>query len=221
MSNFSLKWKSFWEGKTSPLHTYDNENYYAAYGKELSVLYDNFEYSSVLEIGCGNGVLYPYLGFSQKLYVGVDLSQSMLENFRAKYPHDNIKLLSINPGVIFKDNNKYDLIFQNGVIQYFDNKMVQDFFESSYEMLNKGGKIVIGSIPWKLCKRGYYFGEFRPNNSSFLGKAYSYIMAYKSVMGQWYSFFNFRKIAKQHSLKVEFFGSLLYPYRFHVVFTKE
>lgn len=221
MSNFSLKWKSFWEGKISPLHTYDDESYYSTYGKELSVLYDSFEYGSVLEIGCGNGALYPYLGFSQKSYVGVDLSQSMLKNFREKHPNANIKLLSINPGSVFKDQRKCDLIFQNGVIQYFDDKMVNEFFSASYDMLNQGGKIVIGSIPWKLCKRGYYFGEFRPNRSSFLGKVYSYIIAYKSLMGRWYSFSDFRKIAKKHSLTVEFFGSLLYPYRFHVVFTKE
>jgi cyclopropane fatty-acyl-phospholipid synthase-like methyltransferase len=221
MTKFSLSWKSFWEGKTSPLHTHNDENYYRSYGKELSVLYDNFDYQSILEIGCGNGALYPYLGFLHKSYLGVDLSQSMLDTFREKHSDVNINLVLINPGVIFKDDNTYDLIFQNGVIQYFDHKMVQDFFSASSEMLNKGGKIVIGSIPWKLCKKGYHFGEFRPNNSSFLGKVYSYIMASKSVMGRWYSFSDFRDIAKKHSLKVEFFGSLLYPYRFHVVFTKE
>lgn len=221
MNNSALKWKAFWEGQTSPLHTHNDENYYSSYGKELILLYDDFKYDSVLEIGCGNGALYPYLGFSDKSYVGVDLSQSMLENFREKYPNKNLDLIHIGAGEIYKDEKKYDLIFQNGVIQHFDNKMVEEFMAASYQMLAPGGRIVIGSIPWKLCKKGYYFGEFRPNKSSFIGKLYGYIMSYKSIMGNWYSFADFREFANKYSLKVEFFGSLLYPYRFHVVFTKE
>lgn len=221
MTRFTLKWKSFWEGQTSPLHTQNNEKYYALYGKELKILYDSFEYDTVLEVGCGNGALYAPLGFCDKSYLGVDLSQSMLRDFQGKYPDKDLNLALIEPGKIYKDNKKYDLIFQNGVIQYFDNNMVDKFISSSCEMLNPRGKIIIGSIPWKLCKKRYYFGEFRSNKTSFLGGCYGYIKSFQGTMGRWYSFSDFRKLADKYSLKVEFFGSLLYPYRFHVVFTKE
>ena len=221
MSEFSLKWKHFWDGKTSPLHTKNDEEYYSFYGKELSLLFDNLKYDSVLEVGCGNGALYPYLGFSTKHYVGIDLSKSMLDSFKKKHASENLELILVDAGEIYKDNKKYGLIFQNGVIQHFESNMVDEFISSSCEMLHTGGKIVIGSIPWQLCKKGYYFGEFRPSQSSFLGKVYGYLRSSQGAMGRWYSFSDFRKLANKYSLKVEFFGSLLYAYRFHVVFTKE
>ncbi len=221
MSKFSNKWKVFWEGKKCPLHSCDDDEYYKIYGQELSLLYNKFNFDSVLEVGCGNGVLYPHLGFIKKNYTGVDLSSTMIEDFKKRHPNKKIKLSVVEPGEIYKDKKFYDLIFQNGVIQHFDQTMLNEFMDVSYNMLNKGGKIVIGSIPWKLCKRKYYFRGFNQTKASYLAMLYSYLKSHKSAMGRWYSFSDFRTFTKKYPLKVEFFGSLLYPYRFHVVFTKE
>lgn len=215
-------WKEFWGDKTDPLHSYSNREYYESYGKELSVLLPP-KVDSILELGCGSGSLYEPLGFNKaNTYVGIDLSQSMLDKFRASYPD-----LSLLEGSAdnYKDNNKYDLIFTNGVIQYFSIDMLRKQISSALEMLTENGVIIHSSIPWKVMKKQYITGNLMPPYKSHNAKAFLLYWATsfgikKDNMGRWYSIRDFEEIANDFGLVVNFHGSMYYPYRFHATLKK-
>jgi SAM-dependent methyltransferase len=223
MTNKVDYWKDFWSDKKDPLHTCSDKNYYKNYGNELSVLLPEKNITSILELGCGSGSLYEPLGFNKAIsYVGVDLSQSMLDEFHLT--HANLALFQDSADA-YKDDNKYDLIFTNGLIQYLSLKMLKKQLRNALEMLNNEGVIIHSSIPWDIMKKQYITGNLMPPYAgSTIKKQLLYWMLYLGIkedsMGRWYSINDFRKIANEFNLEADFFGSMYYPYRFHVVLKK-
>lgn len=81
--------------------------------------------TKVLDVGCGNGLLYPFLSESRlpsSNYRGIDLSSRMIA--LAEHAHGGM-------GAVFEDSsfaaecergNKYDSIIFNGVLQFFDDQ---------------------------------------------------------------------------------------------------
>jgi predicted TPR repeat methyltransferase len=212
-------WRDFWGDKTDPLHTYKNQKHYSEYGKELSVLLPS-DVNAVLDLGCGSGALYKPLRFDKaKLYVGVDLSKSMLDEFQTDYP--NLSLHEGDAGA-YKDDNKYDLIFSNAVIQYFSLDMLRQQMEKALGMLSENGTIIHSSIPWKALQKKHAFGYLTyPYKSKGIKAALFYLanslgLMKNNTMGRWYSIEEFEKIAEEFGLSAKFHGSMYYPYRFHV-----
>lgn len=216
-------WKKFWADKTDPLHTYSDKNYYKNYGKELSVLLAQEGNESILELGCGSGALYKPLGFDKaKSYVGVDLSQSMLDEFHASRPSLPLYLDSADT---YKDNNKYNLIFTNGVIQYLSINMLRNQLSNALGMLTDNGIIVHSSVPWKPMKKQYITGNMMPPYKGGSVKKHTLYWALhlglkKDSMGRWYSVKDFEALAEEFGLNAKFYGSMFYPYRFHVTLKK-
>ena len=215
-------WKAFWEYKTDPLHTHSDKQYYNDYGRELSVLLPS-KINAVLELGCGSGSLYEPLGFDKaSIYVGIDLSESMLGEFRSAHPELTLQQGSADT---YKDNNRYDLIFTNGVIQYLSVDMLRNQIRNALDMLAEDGIIIHSSIPWKIMKKQYAIGHLMPPYGKRGIKAYIYYWATslglkKDSMGRWYSISDFKNMASEFDLTVRFYGSMYYPYRFHVILKK-
>lgn len=216
-------WKKFWDNKKDPLHTQSNSKYYKDYGKEISTLIPS-NVSTVLELGCGSGSLYEPLGFDKLAsYVGIDLSEGMLQEFNSMYPDIVLHQGSADS---YKDSNLYDLIFTNGVIQYLSLDMLKRQIKNALTMLNDGGMIIHSSIPWKAMRRNYIAGKLMPPYIQRHGfKVNMYCLATllglkKDSMGRWYSIEDFEKTADEFGLTVAFYGSMYYPYRFHVVLKK-
>jgi cyclopropane fatty-acyl-phospholipid synthase-like methyltransferase len=211
-------WQKFWRDKTDPLHTHNNKNYYENYGKELSLLLPS-QVKSVLELGCGSGSLYEPLGFNKvEHYVGIDLSVKMLDTFRETYPG---LLLLEGRADTYKDNNKYDLIFTNGVIQYLSKEMLKEQINNALTMLTENGVIIHSSIPWKVLKKHYFLGQLMPpyklnGVKACLSYIASSIGLKKDKMGHWYSTCDVEEIANDFDLSAKYYGSMYYPYRFHV-----
>ncbi|MDJ0617904.1 MAG: methyltransferase domain-containing protein [Calothrix sp. MO_192.B10] len=211
------KWSKYWQGLKTPLHQYDTNEHYQQYAAELKILFGNHMPSTVLEIGCGNGDLYEYLNFDRaKLYKGVDFSHSMLENFREKYPNIDVECCD---GSGYFDDQKYNLIFSNGVVQYFDDQMLRQHFANAKKMMNDDSYFVCASIPWKAQKFRYMNGELRVNHD--INILNGYINSLKNIlknqMGIWYDLSTIKKIAATYNMSVEFYGSMHYMYRFHAV----
>ena len=96
------------------------------------------KYTNVLDVGCGTGILYPYLKEKFKNYTGIDISPKMIEVAFRKYPSGNF----INCNFYnFKSKKKYDLIIVFNSFPHFIER--KKFFKKALSFLNKKGKLII------------------------------------------------------------------------------
>jgi SAM-dependent methyltransferase len=220
MSGFAHRWKAFWDNKVVPMHTKDDDEHYVPLSQELVILFHETRSRSVLEIGCGNGALYKHLGFDRvETYKGVDFSQSMLDRFRQTFPQ--VSLVAAN-GHTYQDDNKYDLIFSHGLVQYFDRPMLDEHLKHAANMLAPQGTIVCASVPWKCFRARYLQGKFARRPRSITKMLLGYLRyPFLDAMGHWFEWADFETFGRRHGLSVRFFGSLHYPYRFHAVLRRD
>lgn len=216
-------WNRFWKGKRHPLHGSSTPEYYDRYADELKVLFRKNGYKRILELGCGSGVFYKRLGFNgANYYKGIDFSESMLEEFERTFPDVVLQSASAHE---YLDDNKYDLIFSNGVMQHLDRNMLRNHFLNADKMLSEDGEIIDASIPWKTHRMAYRKRKLTPPYNSLNKAAIKSVTALmlemagtrKDSMGRWYTPHQVAETAKEFGLRVEFFGSMHYPYRFHAV----
>jgi len=210
------RWFDFWTGCTSPLWRFDTPDYYRLYAAELRALFPEPPPARVLELGCGDGALFPFFGFPVSCYTGVDFSRSMLQAFSER--HHGVRLVCA-AAQDYSDDCRYELVFSNGLLQYLDRGMLRSHLLGATRMLAPGGRLVCGSIPWRARRWGYYFGSLAdgapPRGPVQLAKAAR--NAVRNPIGYWYSLAEFRALAREHGLTVEFYGSLVHLYRFHAV----
>ena len=153
-------WNRFWSGKRHPLHGFAAPEHYDRYADELKALFRKDGYGRVLELGCGTGIFYKRLGFnSVDYYKGTDLSESMLEEFRRSSPDVVLQRASAHD---YLDDNKYDLIFSNGVMQHLDRNMLRSHFLHADKMLSDDGEIIDASLPWKTHRKAYRMRKLTP-----------------------------------------------------------
>ena len=186
----------------------------------MAILIGSSTGAYILEIGCGTGALFDHLGFNQcARYVGVDVSESMINEFKQNFPDVNVRVAD---GESYFDDLKYDLIFSNGVIQHFTKDMMELHISNSVKMLNPGGRIVDAMVPWKEARSTYAKGILTGSpNPGLMRSAKGRVAQLRdSFMGRWYSAEELYSYAVKYQLSLNFHGSLHYPYRLHVVYTK-
>ena len=68
------RWGKFWNKQTTPLHRYNDPLWYKLYAEEINLILQTSGYNdgAVLEMGCGNGALFPFLNINKENYTGVD-----------------------------------------------------------------------------------------------------------------------------------------------------
>lgn len=96
------------------------------------------EYNKVLDVGCGSGIAYKYLHRKFKEYIGIDVSNEMINISKNKFPKTKFvegRFEEHN----FKD--KFDLIFVFNTFPHILNKKL--FLKKAKKILTKSGKIVI------------------------------------------------------------------------------
>lgn len=212
------RWQAYWAVKVLPEHAQDTEELYRLHAQELRVLLGEKPLGRVLEIGCGNGALYSYLGFDQARYRGVDFSPSMLDVFRKRFP--GADLVQEEGSSYVEPGATYDLIFSDGVIQYFNTSMLDRHLACARTMMNQDSRLICGSIPWKAQRWRYYAGLFPPH---FLSHVFSLpLLLTRNALqgdpiGQWYRIRHIQKLAERNCFSVSFYGSLVYLHRFHAV----
>ncbi len=211
------KWERAWTRRDSAGHRADSPEFYRACAQELRILFGETSPKRVLEIGCGNGVLFEFLGFEDAQYKGVDFSPSLLAQFKSN--HTNVEL-ECGEGSSYRDaENKYDLIFSNEVVQYFDLPMLDRHFARARAMMHKDSVLVCAAIPWRLHRAHYDSGRFSETLSpSLLGAAKAKLARTLrgDSIGRWYELDEITSLAKKHAFSCEFYGSMFYFYRFHV-----
>ena len=216
------EFKDFWNQQTTPLHRYNDDKWFEIYAKEINLLIQTAGYKSgaVLETGCGNGGLYPYLDFDKNGYVGVDFSESLLNIFRVNHPGINLACADASAYV---SSDHYSLIFSNGVIQYFNRQMLDNYIENTMSMLDVGGILLIANVPWKAVKNDMYSGELFGvtdlNKIAPLKASISSLIGRDQGIGYWYNprdFFSYKHLCSGLSVH----GSLFHPYRFSIILKK-
>ena len=213
-------WSNFWSGKTSPLHREGTTDYLDKLAAELILILPSEGVRTVLEIGCGNGDLFRRLQFDTKKYFGIDLSESLLSQFRSSFPGVEVGRRS---GHDFRADRQFDLIFSHGVIQYFSPSMLDEHLGHARTMLADGGMIVHAGIPWKRARRDYRHQLLlSPARNSrrikmLVAGALERLGLRRDTMGYWYELSTLHRMAERHRLMVSFAGSINYPYRFHAL----
>ena len=224
-------WKAYWAQAETPQHRHDSDFWFERYANEIKeiVLSLNGNFSSVLELGCGNGRLSQKLPINWNNYVGVDFSDSLLTQYQENCPDLE---LCLDDASKYKTNRKFDLIFSNGLIQYLKKEELQELIFNSSRHLNEGGSLLLANIPYKRLRRGYNTAEIRPPyvdphkypiRNRFRNSLHKLLRRTKSAgdsLGTWYNPNEIIKLIRLIGGQPVVFGSLYHPYRFSIAMTK-
>ncbi len=151
--------KQFGKGDWDYLESSDEAQHYKTIIKFYSQQKNK---NSILDIGCGKGVLYKYLKESGSLsgndYMGIDLSENAINGAKERFPEINFQQLDFENGGIEK---KFDVIIFNESLYYFPlpMKIVQKCYSQN---LDKNGVFIISMFDynghehiWKKIEKKY------------------------------------------------------------------
>jgi cyclopropane fatty-acyl-phospholipid synthase-like methyltransferase len=205
----------FWKNQQSPLHSEANEFYYQKYADELRLLWRGRKMRSVLDLGCGNGDLYGPLGFdTAQDYVGVDFSPAMLAAFRRRYPELELHELAAEEA---SWSRRFDLIVCNGVVQYMNRASVAQLLGNCRAMSDNHTLTILGSIPLRRFRSEFITGRLAGRRPSLRERASWMIRRWQSDgIGKWWEIEEIRELSEDAGFACTVFGSIHYPYRFHV-----
>jgi lipopolysaccharide exporter len=215
------RFRQFWADKNTTLNGQEGENFWRAQAGELRNLYFAKPLRRVLEIGCGDGNLFPYYGIPPANYKGVDFTPQFIERFRSRQP--SVHLECAEGASYFDGGTKYDLILLNGIVQHFDPKMLEQHLRNARAMMQEDGQLIWGSIPQRRYRTQYDAGKWSGNGKTsalrFL-RSWGGRLLGLDAMGYWYEPREVSALADKYGLDVQFVPSNLYPYRFHAVIKK-
>jgi cyclopropane fatty-acyl-phospholipid synthase-like methyltransferase len=216
-------WKNFWSNQSTPLHRYNTPEWYERYSREINLILESSGYQggATLETGCGNGALFNSLNINKLDYVGTDISDTLLNIFRSNHPE--LKLICTDSAT-YKESRNFELIFSNGVVQYFDRQQLQIYMRNSLEMLQPGGTLLLGNLLWRDLKSGLFgsgelSGHTQKHSMLTTTKFYVSELIGRQTMGHWHAprdFFGYC----DDNIQMQIFGSLFHAYRFSLVFKK-
>lgn len=108
-------------------------------------------FESVLEIGCGTGLLVHSIAPYSKDYTATDISEVALEKLAANLNLQSygtrVKLLHQAADKLAVGRKRYDLILLNSVIQYFPSlEYLEKVLETVIEVLKPEGRLFVGDI---------------------------------------------------------------------------
>jgi O-antigen/teichoic acid export membrane protein len=215
------RFRQFWADKDSTLNGREGEEFWRAQAGELRILYSSESPERVLEIGCGDGNLFPYFGIPPANYTGVDFTPQFIERFRSKQP--SVRLECAEGASYIDRASKYDLILLNGIVQHFDPKMLEQHLQNARSMMKDGGQLIWGSIPQRRYRKLYDAGKWSGRGKASairLLRSWGGRLLGLDAMGYWYEPEEVSALAKKYGLHAQFVPSDLYPYRFHAVIRK-
>jgi SAM-dependent methyltransferase len=209
-------WKEFWTQQDDPRHPHSAE-FFDSHGREFALVCGDPTGKRVLEFGCGTGALFGPMGLERaRSYRGVDYSEKMLAVFRGAHP--DLDLVR-GDATRYRDGGQYDLIFSSSLVQYFSYPMFRQHVANARAMLAPGGRLLVGSLPWRGARAAFYLQAANPaSKQSLLRRLAVLARAYAGTdpLGYWYSYRVCTQEARRHGLTPSFFGCLHMPYRFHV-----
>ena len=215
------RFRQFWADRESSLTGRQSQESWRDQAEEITELYASTHPKSVLEIGCGDGSLFPFFGIAAANYKGVDFTAKFVERFRSRQPAVQLECAE---GASYVDlSRQYDLILLNGIVQHFDHAMLEQHLANARIMLRDGGLLIWGSIPHRRHRRQYDAGKWSgkgKTSAARLIRSWGGRFLGLDAMGYWYEPAEIAKLAGKHHLHAEFVPSTYCPYRFHCVIRK-
>jgi len=129
---------------------------------------------TVLELGCGSGVLGKYIKEKCHQYIGIDLSRKMLNFFSEDLTFEQINLIQGITDLVPFSNHIFDVVIINGVTMYFpDDKILLDTLKEMKRVSKKDGTLFLGEniIPSDYAWELTWFQNLSPT-IQFLAKYY-------------------------------------------------
>lgn len=97
--------------------------------------------TNVLDIGCGNGSLFPFLSESAS-YTGIDVNKDSIEALKLKYPHYSFYRLDLDKDVLPPlDNVPFSSIVLSAVIEHLENPA--SIIEQCQVLMNNDTKLIV------------------------------------------------------------------------------
>ncbi len=117
---------------------YDNKlRYVSEMGKGVVSLLDPKPGEVILDLGCGTGDLSHEIATSGAVVVGLDLSQTMIQQARHKYPHLHF---AVGNGESFRMDTPFDAVFSNAALHWM--KHPSSVIACVWNALSPGGRFV-------------------------------------------------------------------------------
>jgi cyclopropane fatty-acyl-phospholipid synthase-like methyltransferase len=131
-------------------------------------------------------------------------------------------------------NQKFDRIVLSGVVQYLDEKQIDDFIKNALKILNTDGKVALFEIVdprflfiYNSGDLGYIYNKKRSKfrmAKSLIIEFFSGILRRlkgqpRYSLGNAYHPISINKIAAKHNLQMEYVCSMYYEYRYHAILT--
>ena len=233
-------WKDYWSKQSDGQHHCQTETFLKGESEEKLFFLRKGE--NLLDFGCGSADLLAYYAPFFQFSVGADASKSMLEKAKERLSvfgsQSNVRLIQSDNHLIWSDiakslgkDFKFDCITAGQVVQYLDEKEIEDFIANSVHHLTDDGKIclfdVVDSRTFMLWKAGLF-----KNNSFNFAVMMKWIIGHlkgiiKKLFGKPFyeigyiyppSFFV--GLAEKYNLKLSRYNSMYYDYRYHIVLQK-
>ena len=208
------KWESYWSEQSDPRHAVNDDNFYEKLAKEITYHLGNLENKKILELGCGDGALLRHLPINGDQYTGVDFSDSLLDLFSNNYP--GYKSLNMGASEFLKETDeKFDVIFSFGLLQYFDEAELLKLFSLQNRAMKNNAIAVHFGIPVEEKKHVFITGQGAQNTSGFQKR--SFLKQLKSRfannIGHWHRLHFLYKCSESCEFSTNIYGSTNYLYR--------
>lgn len=112
-------------------------SFVAEYGKQLLGLLAGNDIGTVLDLGCGDGVLTQVLHAMGKSVLGVDSSPDMVAKAKARYPQIDFQVVD---ACELPWENCFDAVFSNAVFHWIADQ--ERLLAGVYRVLKPGGRLV-------------------------------------------------------------------------------
>ncbi len=233
MSKSENIWKEFFKDKKHGGHRCSSEGFLAMEAREK--LYHLDGGSTLLDFGCGAAELLTYYAQKYEQLLGVDFSQSMLEEAGKRIERNkcqNIDLILADHETLWENlDTSFDRITAAGVIQYLTFQEIDDFIVNASKHLNKGGKIVLFDLLDSRLYPLWKIGLFSQNASCLsilrkIGFEFRTIISAslknhpKDILGSAHNPYKVEEIANKHGFKMIYVRSMYYEYKYHAILSR-
>lgn len=205
-----------WSDERRRSHAGDGPDFYRIYAGEIKGLFPCVHPERVLEIGCRDGSAFPYLGLPVAKYRGVDFSERFLDVFRSRIAEADLRKAD-GPSFVEPDE-RFDVIFSNEVVSYFDKAMLDEHLRNARRMMHSGSVLILGSVSNRADRRSGYASAGKSSVHRCIGLVKA---ALRRTFGIDHSGFSYTPaemiaLARRSGLRARVFPSRLQPDRFHV-----